>query len=132
MSRPGIYGLALSKFGEYTNSNFQVNSGKITQDFLQNPAMPVVLDFNRSINTDSYEKSQFTAIAFMSNYLDFATRLQIIPQRGNVKGFASIQSQRFPGGTVPEFQRQNTHADKIATMDSLEAAGNHGQWPRAV
>jgi hypothetical protein len=54
------------------------------------------------------------------------THLEIFLVDLNRELLCSIEEQRICARALGELERQDTHEDEVAAMDSLEALSNHG------
>src|SRR5215813_11222164 len=91
-----------------------------SQHSLQNPAVAIILDFDGRI--DSTGGEEFFAAGADDHIL---ARPEVVIDV-DVENFFTSQSERRAVLALLIDKRENTHADEVAAMDTLEALSNDG------
>src|SRR5262249_61263985 len=86
---------------------------QLTYHKRKNPAVPVVIDFNRRI--DSQFHWHVTLFSFVVLDLDGKplSWLNLVRQTADRKFLRAVEPKRLCGHTVEKLQRQDAHADQI-------------------
>ena len=90
---------------------------------MQNTTVSVIIDLNRRVDAANHFKSLFFNFVFCE-YVKLLSRLQIVTQTFNIVNLLASESERITTFTVSELQWQNSHTDKIGTVNTLETFCN--------
>src|ERR1700748_1364039 len=98
----------------------------LTKDVLQNPAVLVVGDFERSVDASDGCEMFFFAGGVAGAHFHFFAGLEIAGQAFNFEGFEACEAECFGSFAGEEFERQDAHAYQVRAMDTFETFGEDG------
>ena len=94
--------------------------------------MTVVLNFYRRIDTQRYQDFFTLAVSTMNDQRDILPRLRVGAETNEVENFTAVELERLGAHAFLELARQNSHADEIAAMYTLEALCNYCADPEEL
>ena len=92
---------------------------------MQDTAIAIVNDLNRSINSTRGNEVNFIPIGLARRNFNCLTRFKFIVQ-ANIEHLGSIKLQTLATFAFSKLKRQDTHTHKITAMNTLKAGGNNG------
>ena len=98
---------------ERANWNKLFPRHQLAQDKRQNPAVPVVIDLDRRIDSQLYRNLFVLSIFVRDLERDHLSGLDRLRQSGDRVNFRAAESQRLCVRALGKLQRQHAHADKI-------------------
>src|SRR5579863_1813100 len=93
----------------------------LPQNIMENPAVLVVGDLERRIDTRNRENVSFFAVRVAHVDTHVLPRLEIARQTLDIEGLKARQPERFCILAGQKFERQHAHPYQVAAMDALEA-----------
>ena len=92
----------------------------------QDAAVLVVVHLDRRVDAQQHGHVLLGTVLAGDRQRHVLHRLDAVFQAGDVVGFLAGDAQRLHAVVALELQRQHAHADQVAAVDALEAAGDHG------
>src|SRR6202171_2264378 len=93
---------------------------------MQDATVSIIFELVERIDAAQQRNALQRAVAGYDLRRQFLTRLQVALQSPYSYGLIALQSDRLPGRTVLEGERQHAHPDQNGEMDLLEALADHG------
>ena len=108
-------------------------SDQLPQNVRQDASVPIVMHLVRSIDSGNGFERSYVARFVVSANRDALSRFDVAGHALDIKDFKTSKAQTFSIVPLLELQRENTHADEIASMDTFKAFRQHrlhAQQPR--
>jgi len=99
---------------------------QFAQHVRQNPAVPVVINFNRSIDAQKQFHLTLRSIRSRDDQRHILLRTNFPAQAADVEGFVSANLQGVDAIAAFELKRQHAHSNQIGTVYTLEALCDYG------
>src|SRR3984885_7887939 len=106
--------------------NAQRLSRELPQHIRQNPAVAEIFEFVQRIDAACERDERHAVVRAPDLRFELLARLQGFAETENGHDLVALETQRLPARSLLENQRQHPHADKVRTVDALEALGDHG------
>lgn len=97
----------------------------VAQDGVQDPTIPVVIHFHRRVDSTHGIKLHDRSIRFRGRHLNNRPRLHRVGD-GDVERFRAVEAEGFGVDAFGEGEREDAHADQVASVDAFEAFGDDG------
>src|SRR5262252_5805338 len=94
---------------------------ELAQHERQNPAVQVVVDFDRCIDAQQQGNLLRRAILAMDRERHVHLRTDAFLDAGQIEFLVALDLERYHAVVPLELARQHTHADEVRAMDALEA-----------
>jgi len=94
---------------------------ELSKDVVEDTTVLVVGDFDISIKSDKSLEADTTA----GLNFEFLTNLKVTTVEGDVESFSSLKTKRVSILTFLELEGQDTHTNKVASVDSFVRLSNN-------
>src|SRR6516225_2382756 len=109
---------------------------QLPQHVLQNSAVLEVLDLLRRVDADPGLELLFRSIGSGGNHIQRASALELRSEQRletrEIEHFLAGQSKRFRALLLIDLEPHNPPAHEIATVNALEALGNHHAYAEQI
>src|ERR1700676_4757420 len=98
----------------------------LAEDVLQDAAVLVIGDLEGSVDPGDGTEHLRVAVRIAGNHFHLFARFEFLRQALDVEDLKPDQAERFRIFTGQKFERQDPHADEVATVNALEALCEDG------
>jgi hypothetical protein len=97
----------------------------LAEHHLQDPAVAVRLDLGGLVDARDCAEARLGPVVAASHDVDLLPRPDAVREPGDREGLGSGQAERLGALTGVVLPWPHAHADQVATVDALEALGQH-------
>lgn len=98
---------------------------QIPQHCVEDAAVAVVLNLDGGVDAAGGDEVDSLAVGLDGGHFDSLTWLEVVVE-SDLEGFGAVEFQEVAGFPFAVLQRENSHADEIRAVDTLERGCDDG------